>query len=1226
MTAGKSIFPTRPCPPEVRGVWRAAALLGAAAVASAVGPSTAALAQDAPKADDAASVVESVSTPVLLSVGFEDVSSEDCDPKIARYGRCVEEVRFVDLKPAWSADIEPEVLDRAQWRNTADLYAETWDDIAHRFKVDTDPVFEGLRARGVEALPPAKQQWQATVREAGELERSVYSLPRSTTWMGTDRWIDPRTFRPAVGLTPTELTTDPKQFFPVVRFKKAAGLVPSVPVVLLRGRFASRLAADGKRHPWDIMDGDPEASAPLFEQMYPYQRGLSQEVTGAVDDSEVPLTRFIAQEMLKSPSAGDMVGYRKQNYADTLLPGPESSSLSYMTDVALDEFHRFYRLVGTQILRFAREEYTPTHIRVLTALMAMESPPGTLREGYTTSTDVVAASKGQMDTVDPSIASFRGYQSSRDGFAINFVELPEELVSRHIEDMAEWKQPTSEFMDLLLAEVVETLRDHLRDDVVEAYLRNPGLAYKKAKDFERRRFEQDMLLPWIRDNLGRWRIRSLDDAAVTQWIQDNSFPGRVPIVTRYFKRLALDLLVSRLDKEDREKVQTRILLDHLNLEIRKGFGGADAPVVTPGDLEGRATAEWLTVLSSHGMYPYGIPDRPGVVNPLAICTKSDRLDALAEPSFGRVNLDLVVVGPAALTTADELLWDVRESVPFILVDEPNRNPPQVSRLVGLPGDRAIYRVRWQVWSGWHLLWGVEPLEEGNPAAPRRVALRTGAVCEDTVISAPDLVPTLLRAALLDGEFRPTEPVYDAGKTVKPRKKKNNDQTKMDVDAAMDDVEGERTTVETGVAAAQGDSDAIIQSARNVIMGLTYIKPNSKRLRGVDTRPVDSEAVLYVRDLLLSPLRGLDKGRAILLSVFDHAAPTLRPEKFWTFKPRTPYTNSQIKFFDDDAEGDRKKDKVRYLRSSGWAHAIRPPLDPEPTKLVSPAHLPTELLNTAELKQVWKRRSTSDWNFGGGLGFYPYRMVHYSCADADADLLRQWGPTVVNCSDPNGKDEPPDAYTATSETSGISLDLHALNTRWLVGDRRMAIEFGPEVHLDVLPPGRNRFYDGDLQPLYVDANGDDIAQPTDYPWAVRFAAGVLVGVRFAPDPLHLWRRSAQRYPWGAPLPDGSSSLGRIQTGLRAGLLLGPTYSGLEGTLLAEWWLGASIRSQRSPEASFTAYHPAVLIGPFVRGQVGLPLSANTKRYYQLDYSLMAIVGIRAQFRLTAKPEFKLEAPE
>lgn len=1184
---------------------------------AALSPS--AVGQETPPADAGASVVETEGTPEVLVIGFEDANPDDCNEKIARYGRCVEEVRFSEMGPAWSTDAVPTDADRARWKATGVLYADLWDDLSHRFLVDTDPIFESMRARGVVALPAGKQQWQASARDAGDLDRAVYSLPRESSWLGAAEWIDARTWRPAVSLTPTELIGGTDAIFPVVRVNKAPGLVASDSMLILKGRFAQRLAADGKRHPWDIMDGDPEASAPLFEQMYPYQRGLAQEATGA-DDSEVPLTRFIAQEMLKSPSAADLVGFRKQNYADTLLPGPESTSYAFMTDQAQTEFQRFYRLVGTQILRFAREEYTPTHIRVLTSLMAMESPPGTLKGGYATSDDVVAASRGQMDTVDPTITAFRGYASSRDGFALNFVELPEELVAKHIVTMSEWNNPTNEFLDLLLSEVVETLRDHLREDVVEEYLDNPGLVYRKSKDFNRARFERDILLPWVRDNMGRWRIRSLDDAAITTWIQDNSFPGRVPIVTRYFRRLALDLLVSRLDADDREKIQTRILLDHLNLEIKKGFGGSDAPIATPGAIEERSKNEWLKVLSAHAMYPGAIPDRPGVVNPLAICTLSDRLDALEEPSFGRVNLDLIVVGPTALTTAEELLWQVREDVPFILVDDPERNPPAVTRLVGLPGDRAVYRVRWEVWSGWHLLWGVEPLDASSADAPRRMALRTGAVCADTVLASPDLVPTLLRAALLDGEFRPTVPVRDVGKTLKPTRKKTNDKTVVDADQAIETADDERGTVETTVAAAQGDQDAIVSTARNLIGGLTYLKPGSKRTRGVDTRPVEQEAVLYVRDLFLSPLRARDVGRPMMVSVFDHATPSAEKDRVWDFQPRTPYGHTQVKYLDAEAGGERRADQVRFQHTTGWASVLQPPLATQPLWMVSPAHLPTELLNTAELKQVWKRRQTSDWNFGGGVGFYPYRYVHYSCNE-EPSVGDLWSATVTDCD----QGEP---LTATSETSGISLDLFALNTRWMIGDRRTAIEFGPELHLDLLPPGRNKFYEGDQVSLGISStdDGEDISESTKYAWATRFQAGIVVGVRFAPDPLHLSRSSSRRYPWGAPLPDGSSTLGRVHTGLRAGLMLGPTFDGLEATVLTEWWMGWSLRFDRSPQASFTPYHPAILIGPYVRGQLGLPLVGNPSRYLKLDYSGMVIVGVRAHFRLTAQPEIKFEAPK
>ena len=91
-------------------------------------------------------------------------------------------------------------------------------------------------------------------------------------------------------------------------------------------------------------------------------------------------------------------------------------------------------------------------------------------------------------------------------------------------------------------------------------------------------------------------------------------------------------------------------------------------------------------------------------------------------------------------TNDALLWDARFELPFIMFDNPVVNEPSVQRLVGLPDGEALYRVRWTVWSGWHLLWSMESYE-----GQTRLSLKTGAICDNTVIANPDLVATIVRA-------------------------------------------------------------------------------------------------------------------------------------------------------------------------------------------------------------------------------------------------------------------------------------------------------------------------------------------------------------------------------------------------------------------------------------------------------------------------------------------------
>ena len=109
------------------------------------------------------------------------------------------------------------------------------------------------------------------------------------------------------------------------------------------------------------------------------------------------------------------------------------------------------------------------------------------------------------------------------------------------------------------------------------------------------------------------------------------------------------------------------------------------------------------------------------------------------------------------------MWEARAHLPFLYLDNPINSSPDIERLIALP-DRinaetkqreevAIYRARWKVWSGWHLLWGTE-IYKGT----ERLTLRTAAFCSNMTMTSPDLVPTLVRGGLLIDNFMPTTPV------------------------------------------------------------------------------------------------------------------------------------------------------------------------------------------------------------------------------------------------------------------------------------------------------------------------------------------------------------------------------------------------------------------------------------------------------------------------------------
>jgi hypothetical protein len=1097
--------------------------------------SSAALAQDRPSP-----------SPTVLVVGFEDdATDDDCNPVLARYGRCVERVAFTDLSTAWDEDLPSSDKEKPLFRATSSLYAQLWEDLSFRWD-EGDVLDSTLRARGVTALPSPGVAWQGTPHP--EDEREAFALPARNLWLDAGKWV--------VGM-------EDEGFFHTLRYHQASGLLAPPETAILRGRFAQRLAFNGKRHEYEVMDGDPESSGPFFEQMYPYARAMQLD-----DDSArsgvIPLRRFVIDSNLKAPSSGDRTEDRRFAFQRTLLP---SGNWGELYGAASAEFSEFYRLVGTQLLRFAREEYTPTHLRVLSALTAMQTPPG---EGgsRTAIRDVVAASQGQTDDQTVHVSPLRsGNFGGKRLFELDYGALPKALVDKYIVLLPEWGNPSRFFLDELYDRILYDLEDYLR--------KSPS------------------------------PITSLDPAGVEAWIDENAMPGKKPHITENFTRIGLNLLVFKMRGDERDELEARILLDHVNTDIASRFDATPGIMAAPADQEAQTAEMWAGVLSKHGFYSQPIADGPGAVDPMAICTTKDRKEALSEPVFGAINVDLLLVAPDNVSRTEDVLWYARDQAPFLMIDNPSISKPRAERLVGLPRDQAIYRVRWKVWSGWHLLWAPEPITADGKE--RRLALRTAALCSDMVLARPDLVPTLARASLLDGDFRPTTPVI-GGSTERVEKEVTNDQAVAAGSSGIDATEGAQTQVEATQSMWEGDPAAVIQGVPN---SLTFIGGWSKK-KQPDVAPITLEAVTYLRELLLAPLRSLADKSPLMVVVFESKR-HLESVPTWFFQPRTPYARRQVKT--DDG----------YLSMSSWAQGIGGAEAEASLTMLSPSYLPTELVNTKSVVQKWKRRGTSDWTFAGGVGFAPYVDKRMSCNIASENDVN---PSFVRpC-----RGEVAERFNQMHES--FVLDVSALSTNWAIDDRRIAWEIGAEMQLDLNHAGQTWFWADAERNSYPYPGGGTDEETTDigYRFNYLFRAGVLAGVRFAPDASPLWNSTGGQ-PWGAPRPDGSSDLGRWQWGLRGGLAVGPGEYGVESTLTGEWWAGWSIRSRTSKQATFTPYHPSILLGPFVRAQYGFVLVPRESTVelpvpYNMKHRVVGAAGLRLQLRLLSKPELKkpeVEAP-
>ena len=86
-------------------------------------------------------------------------------------------------------------------------------------------------------------------------------------------------------------------------------------------------------------------------------------------------------------------------------------------------------------------------------------------------------------------------------------------------------------------------------------------------------------------------------------------------------------------------------------------------------------------------------------------------------------------------------------------------------------------------------------------------------------------------------------------------------------------------------------------------------------------------------------------------------------------------------------------------------------------------------------------------------------------------------------------------------------------------------------------------------------------------------------------------------------------------MRGAFLVGPSFNGIEGTLVAEAWSANLLRNPRSDWANFSPYHPIFNGGLFIRYQRGGVLVASDEdRVFDLLYSDTYLIGWRTHFRL------------
>ncbi len=1145
--------------------------------------------------------------PFQVGAFLDRAGSGDCDRIDARYGRCIELVDFYQPEPVWQAfekELNPVLIpilypeqgqlwvnssedEQKKWKRTdkktavllSQLYAQTWEDLVYRWKETADPMAAALSADGFKVLPSTVNQWETVYPSLP----SALGRPHSDTFLTPSEWV-----QPIVPVTETTVSKDSDGLLPWADLQSAESYyarvkwaipdkyqVEPTSSIVLSGRFASRLAVKGRLHDYDLMDADPKASGPFFEQIYPYQTIYQGD-----NPDFIPLMDF---RYRFDPTNGAI--------PQTVIAVESLEQARILSD---KQFNKFYRMVGAQVMQFAMQDYTANHMRILATLNTMRSPPGELGTITGISGNINAASMGQTDSAEAQAKRIKSdAYSLSGGFSLNYQKIPDLVILKWIERLSTIYLGKAASRNMFLREVSLTAQN---------------------------RFGESLVYP-----LNAW-LEGTTTEEINGWIGANLLPGRdgnVLLSSMY--QLTLQMLMDKVVPEEmRSQEETWLLMDHYNFAMMSNMDTTPGVRVSPLDLESMASEKWEGVLSDHFFSSQKIDQGLGAVDPTAVCTQGTRLDALSETTVGAVYVDQVFKGKDIRVTPnmtnDALLWEARHDLPFIMFDNPVVNAPSVQRLVGLPDDEALYRVRWIVWSGWHFLWGMEAYE-----GKTRLTLKTGAICDNLVLASPDLVPTIVRAGFLVDEFYPTQPARSADKKLNDNYPSMSERQERRRQAKGDKQAVTRGDVLTKTNTAVSRTKSAINTAEgtaDVLSGEQSVSEyEAARLKTTDAsteleqettiqqlksirnrRPAEidvSETVQYFRRLARSPMVESSKGEGLLLLLHDLD----QPEKMAFLHDavaHTPYARAH------------KLQGTQHIQGAGWAVYFGKESSPEKMELVAPNYVPRASYIAKAVTPSFQRVTTTDATFVADVGLFPYRQSFYTC---NQDVNNTSLSSVEQC-------DPSKEYIAV--TDGVSIGASSLVTKWFRDDPRLAYEVGLEMHLDVLHAGKAWFYQADAPDISIVAdrlNGqsgssrDQSVITPSYTWSLRPQTGASFGIRHSPDPSPLSRTFRSQSTWGAMAPSGSTHLNRTEWGLRGAFLVGPSFNGMEGTLVAEAWAANLIRNPRSDWANFSPYHPIFNGGVFLRYQRGgVLVASDTDRVFDLLYSDTYVVGWRTHFRL------------